>query len=49
MEIVVCAVCLIVEEIIKETEWKYERVEKMCLLRNAGAKSVVVFRLCWTC
>ena len=44
----VCAASLVGKEINKETEWSYGRVEKVFLQLNACAKSVVIFRPCWT-
>ena len=45
----VCAASLVGKERNKETEWSYGRVETVFLLLNAFAKSVVIFRPCWTC
>ena len=45
----VCAASLVGKERNKETEWSYERVEKIFLQLKACAKSVVIFRPCWTC
>ena len=45
----VCAASLVEKERSKEAEWSYGRVEKVFLQLNACAKSVVIFRPCWTC
>ena len=44
-----CAASLVEKERNKETEWSYGRVEKVFLQLKACAKSVVIFRPCWTC